>query len=260
MDMKRIIFFLTGLLFSLAMSAQFNKLVWSDEFNYNGLPDSSKWGYDVGNHGWGNNELQYYTDKRIQNVHVENGVLSIRAIKEEFNGSKFTSARLLSKNKGDWTYGRIEVKAKLPKGKGMWPAIWMLPTDWEYGGWPGSGEIDIMENVGYMPDSVFATVHTQAYNHTIGTQRSKSIYRNDLGDAFHVYAVEWTKDKIMFLMDGEKYFEFRNEKSGSKAWPFDKRFHLLLNIAVGGNWGGKMGLDESVFPQKMEVDYVRVYQ
>ncbi len=242
------------------LQAQHRQLVWADEFNYTGLPDSSKWGYDTGGHGWGNNELQYYTAKREKNARVGNGVLSINVLRENYKGSKFTSARLVTKNKGDWKYGRLEIRAKLPKGLGLWPAIWMLPTDWEYGDWPQSGEIDIMEHVGYLPDSVFGTVHTGAYNHTIGTQKTKRTFREDLASVFHVYTLEWDEDGIRIFIDKEQYFEFTNEKRSSREWPFDKRFHLLLNVAVGGNWGGKMGVDESVFPQSMEVDYVRVYQ
>jgi len=236
------------------------QLVWSDEFNYTGLPDSTKWSYDVGGHGWGNREKQYYTEKKLQNAAVRDGLLSITAVRENFNGASYTSARLVSKNKGDWKYGRVEVRAKLPKGRGVWPAIWMLPTDWKYGGWPASGEIDIMEHVGYLPDSVFGTVHTGAYNHAIGTQKGSSLFSKDLAGAFHVYALEWDEDQISIFFDNTLYFTFKNEKKTEQEWPFDQRFYLLLNLAVGGNWGGKEGIDDSVFPQKMEVDYVRVYR
>ncbi|GAO42220.1 glycoside hydrolase family 16 protein [Flavihumibacter petaseus] len=242
------------------LQAQFSRLVWSEEFNYKGLPDSSKWGYDSGGHGWGNNELQYYTVRRLENARVENGMLIIEARKEAYNGGKFTSARLFSKGKGDWTFGRIEVRAKLPKGKGIWPAIWMLPTYWEYGDWPRAGEIDIMEFVGYLPDSVFGTVHTKSFNHVIGTQKGKGLLMKGLGDEFHIYGINWTNEKIQFQIDGKTYHEFANTGSGIDDWPFDKAFHLLLNVAVGGNWGGKMGVDESIFPQSMLVDYVRIYQ
>lgn len=247
---------------ALAGQAQFTKLVWADEFNYTGLPDSSKWSYDIGNGtgGWGNNELQFYTASRINNARVERGTLAITAVKEDYNGAGYTSARLVSKGKGDWKYGRMEIRAKLPKGRGVWPAIWMLSTDWAYGGWPGSGEIDIMENVGYNPDSVFATVHTTSYNHVIGTQKTGSVARKDLSAAFHIYAMEWTDKNISVFIDKEKYFDFSNEGTGGKVWPFDQRFHLLLNLAVGGNWGGKKGVDQSIFPQAMQVDYIRVYQ
>lgn len=241
-------------------TAQFKKLVWAEEFNYTGLPDKSKWGYDTGGHGWGNNELQYYTDGRQENARVADGMLTIEAVKEPFNGSGYTSARLVSKHKGDWTYGRIEVRAKLPHGKGIWPAIWMLPTEWKYGDWPKSGEIDIMEFVGYMPDSIFGSVHTSAYNHMIGTQSTRGVYFNDLVNAFHVYSIEWTAKKIRFFVDGKKYHAFKNNGKGPDAWPFDQAFHVILNVAVGGNWGASQGMDESIYPQHMEVDYVRVYQ
>ncbi len=155
----------------------FKKLVWSDEFNTPGLPDSTKWGYDLArgcpqNCGWGNHELQYYTN-RPENARVENGHLIITAKKETMEDAQYTSTRMVTKNKGDWKYCRIEVKAKLPAGRGMWPAVWMLPTKWEYGGWPHSGEIDIMENVGYWPDSLIGTVHTGAFNGMKGTQKQK---------------------------------------------------------------------------------------
>ena len=200
------------------------------------------------------------THKRLENARVENGNLIIEARKEKMGDAGYTSSRLVSKNKGDWKYGRFEIKAKIPAGKGMWPAIWMLPTHWEYGKWPQSGEIDIMENVGYYPDSLFGSIHTGAYNGMIGTQKTKGVLRKDLSTAFHVYAIEWTEQKISFFIDGQMYHEFLNNNTGSEAWPYDKYFHLLLNIAVGGNWGGKYGVDDSVFPQKMLIDYVRVYQ
>jgi beta-glucanase (GH16 family) len=236
------------------------KLVWSDEFNYSGLPDSTKWSYDTGGHGWGNHEKQYYREKTIQNSCVKNGMLKIVAVKEKFDVASYTSARLVTKNKGDWKYGRIEVKAKLPKGRGMWPAIWMLPTDWKYGSWPTSGEIDIMEHVGYLPDSVFGTVHTGAYNHRMGTQKGSKVFLKDVADAFHVYTLEWDENHMGIYVDNQLYFTFKNEKKGVEEWPFDQRFHLVLNVAVGGDWGGKEGVDDSVFPQKMQVDYVGVYQ
>lgn len=246
-------------------NSPFQRLVWSDEFNRDGLPDPTRWDYDEGdgcpaNCGWGNNELQYYTAKRLENARVENGMLLIEARREPFGNKEYTSTRLVSRGKGDWTYGRIEVRAKLPRGRGAWPAIWMLPTDWAYGNWPRSGEIDIMENVGYMPDSLFGTVHTESFNHIKGTQVSKSLYCNTLDDEFHTYGIEWTADKIDFYFDGKPYHTFTNRKTNADAWPFDQRFHLLLNIAVGGNWGGKMGVDTSVWPQIMWIDYVRVYQ
>lgn len=232
---------------------------WSDEFNYKGLPDSTKWGYDIGGGGWGNNELQYYTHS-INNARVENGKLTITARKEKMGDRDYTSTRLISKNKGDFLYGRIEVKAKLPSGKGTWPAIWMLPTDWEYGEWPSSGEIDIMEHVGYDQDVVHISTHTEAYYFIINTQKTATKKIAGVSTDFHLYRIDWTPTEIKGFIDSEQIFQFNNEGTGYKVWPFDKRFHLLLNIAVGGNWGGAQGIDSNAFPATMEVDYVRVYK
>ncbi|MHB8127726.1 MAG: glycoside hydrolase family 16 protein [Mobilitalea sp.] len=237
-------------------------LIWADEFDGEGLPDETKWNYDVGGHGWGNDELQYYT--RDKNAYVENGNLVIEARKEEYEGMKYTSARLVSRDKGDWLYGKIEVSAKLPTGVGTWPAIWMLSTDWEYGAWPSSGEIDIMEHVGYNQNTIHASVHTLSYYHKINTQKSSTKYLEGVSDEFHVYSIEWLPDKIHAYIDGELYFTFNpNDYVATptyKEWPFDKNMHLLLNLAVGGAWGGAQGVDENIYPQQMLVDYVRVYQ
>jgi beta-glucanase (GH16 family) len=234
------------------------KLVWSDEFNYTGLPDSSKWNYDIGGEGWGNNELEYYTSKRLENARAENGNLIIEARKEEYKGMHYTSARLVTNNKAAWQYGKIEVKAKIPKGRGTWPAIWMMAENIKV--WPDDGEIDIMEHVGYNQGVIHGTVHCKKYNHVINTQKGDTIRVNDCSDAFHVYAMEWDKDSIRISVDDKTYFSFTNEHSGYDAWPFDNKMFLLLNVAVGGNWGGSKGVDETIFPVRMEVDYVRVYQ
>lgn len=236
------------------------QLAWSDEFNGTGLPDSTKWNYDAGGDGWGNNELQYYTLADTNNALVNNGKLYLTAIKQQRGKNTWTSARLVSKHKGDWLYGRVEVSAKLPSGRGMWPAIWMLPTDWQYGGWPESGEIDIMEHVGFNPDTVFSSVHTKSFNHMIGTQKTKGIKVGNPYTGFHVYAAEWYKDRVDFYMDDTFILSFKNSGKGWEEWPFDKRFHIILNIAVGGNWGGMKGIDEQLNKGVMEVDYVRVYQ
>lgn len=235
-------------------------LIWSDEFNYNGLPDKTKWSYDVGGNGWGNSEAQYYTDSRIKNSEVKDGYLYINAIKEDFEGKKYTSARLVTRTKGDWLYGRIEVNAKLPQGVGMWPAIWMLPTDWAYGGWPDSGEIDIMENLGFIPYWIAATVQTKSYNVVRGTHKNEITNVSDCYVAFHKYILEWDTGEIRIYVDSKLYHTFKNEGTGSQVWPFDKRFHLLLNIAVGGTYGGVQGIDDSIFPRSMVIDYVRIYQ
>lgn len=254
-------FWLIALSLPLLVSAQDWKLVWSDEFDRGALPDSQNWGYDLGNGcpklcGWGNNEKQFYTSNP-ENARIENGLLIIEAHKTD---EGYSSARLVTRGKAAWKYGRMEIRAKLPRGRGVWPAIWMLPQSWAHGGWPRSGEIDIMEHVGFNPLNVFATVHTEAYNHLHGTQRGDSIRVADAADAFHVYGINWFEDKIEFFVDEKLYFTFPRYSRDPAAWPFDQEFYLLLNLAVGGNWGGKYGVSENIWPQRMEVDYVRVYQ
>jgi beta-glucanase (GH16 family) len=161
--------------------------------------------------------------------------------------------------KVDWTYCRVDVRAKIPYGQGMWPAIWMLPTDWQYGGWPSSGEIDIMEHVN-SEEQIHGSVHTEAYNHKIGTQKSSQYPLADADEAFHVYSIVWTADKIDFLVDNNQYFSFANDNAGDyKTWPFDKRFHIILNVAVGGAWPGNPS-PSTIFPKEMIIDYVKVYQ
>ena len=232
---------------------------WQDEFDRDGAPDPAKWGYDTGGHGWGNNELQTYT-RSGDNAFVRDGVLHIVAKRQQRKGRQFTSARLVSKGKGDFRYGRFEARAKLPPGRGTWPAIWMLPTGNAYGGWPKSGEIDIMEHVGFDPDVVHVTMHTDAYNHVKGTQKTAIRRVPGATQSFHVYRVDWTPEVIRGYIDGEPMYEYPNEGTGPAAWPFDQPFHFLLNVAVGGNWGGQQGVDEMAFPATMEVDYVRVYR
>ncbi|MEI7813024.1 MAG: glycoside hydrolase family 16 protein [Ignavibacteria bacterium] len=245
--------------------------VWSDEFNYNGLPDSTKWGYDVGvggydslgdPTGWGNNELEYYTFQDLDNARVKDTVLVIEARDEKYGISNYTSARLVSRKKGDWTYGRFEIRAKLPAGRGVWPAVWMLPTANTYGNgsWPDNGEIDIMEYVGYDKGKVHASTHCNLYNFDHGNQKTNIITVPDAETAFHVYALEWNKDTIRAFVDSVKYFTVVNDNTGWQAWPFDKDFHLILNVAVGGTWGGAKGVDPYIFPQQMVIDYVRVYK
>lgn len=238
--------------------AQQMQMVWSDEFEGDGLPDPQKWTYDVGGHGWGNHELQYYTEADPDNVLVKDGHLVITARKENFGENSYTSAKLITRGLADWQYGRIEVSARLPEGRGTWPAIWMLP-DVEKLRWPRDGEIDIMEHVGYDPGVVHGTVHTEAFNHVKGTQVGRQIQVADFNEAFHEYAINWTPEKIEWFVDGKQYHTFENQ-GGTAAWPFDKPFYLILNLAVGGDWGGAQGVDESIWPQSMEVDYVRVYE
>jgi len=237
-------------------------MIWRDEFSLEGMPDTTKWNYDThGNDwGWGNNEKQWYTEADPKNVGINNGILRITARKEPTQGKDYSSARLTTKNKGDWKYGKFEIRAKMPTGRGTWPAIWMLPTVNTYGGWPKSGEIDIMEHVGYDPDTVHSTVHTGKFNHMIGTQVGKPIHIKTATTDFHVYTTEWDENEIRSYVDGELYFTFRNEGSGYEAWPFDQPFHLILNLAIGGGWGGRKGIDNDLFPHVFEIDYVRVYQ
>ena len=241
------------------------RLVWADEFDLEGLPDSTRWSYDVGGHGWGNNELQYYTEARLENARVTDGRLIIEARQDSVEGRAYSSARLVTKGRGDWLYGRVEARARLPSGRGTWPAIWMLPTEWRYGGWPESGEIDIMEHVGFNPDVVLSTVHTGAYNHVQGTQVGDSLVVPTARTDFHVYAIEWTPRDIRAYIDDTHFFTFPNERltdpfATHMEWPFDQPFHLVMNVAVGGNWGGAHGVDPDIWPQRMEVDYVRVYE
>ena len=238
-----------------------SKPSWQDEFDYSGKPDPKKWSYNLGDDGWGNNELQNYTDK-IENAKVENGHLIIETIKEKSGKANYSSARLVSKGKGDFLYGKFEIRAKLPKGLGTWPAIWMLASGNGYGnkGWPDNGEIDIMEHVGFDQNRIHGNIHTKAFNHSIGTNKGNNVVVETVSDDFHIYSCEWTPETVKILLDGKDYFTFTKEAGYDwQQWPFDKPFHIILNMAVGGNWGGQKGVDDSIFPQKMEVDYVRVY-
>ncbi|NVJ87564.1 MAG: glycoside hydrolase family 16 protein [Algoriphagus sp.] len=248
-----------GLFFAFSSNTFPQKLLWSDEFDSSGLPDSTKWTYDVGDHGWGNQELQFYTEKELRNARVENGYLIIEAHADAEYPKGYTSARLVTRGKASWEYGYIEVRAKLPAGTGTWPAIWMLAEENRHGGWPKNGEIDIMEHVGYDPGVIHGTVHTEAFNHVKGTQKGAQIQIDDFDQAFHTYAINWTQESIEFYVDGAKYFEFENTGGDYSEWPFNQPFHLILNIAVGGTWGGQKGVDASIWPQRMVVDYVRVY-
>lgn len=236
------------------------RLVWSDEFDRDGAPDPARWTYDVGGHGWGNAELQFYTDDRRENARVEAGHLVIEARREAWQGRAYTSARLVSKGRGDWTYGRIEVRARVPAGRGSWPAIWTLGSTTPLR-WPDDGEIDIMEHVGFDPGVVHASVHTRQYNHVDGTQRTARTPVPDATSGFHVYVTEWTADRIETSVDGRVFFSFTREPQGGRAaWPFDAPQHLLLNVAVGGHWGGQHGVDDAALPYRFLIDYVRVYQ
>ena len=239
-------------------------LAWADEFDSDGAPDPALWRYDThaNSTGWYNNELQYYAADRPENARVEDGHLIIEARRESLDaadsgGQTFTSARIISRRAT--TYGLYEIRARLPCARGTWPAIWMLPET--RGAWPASGEIDIMEHVGHRPGVVHGTVHTGAYNHVAGTEKGGEVAVPDACEAFHRYQLNWTAQATVFSIDDRPLYRFDNDGRGDAAtWPFDKAFALILNIAVGGDWGGAEGVDEAAFPQRMEVDYVRVYQ
>jgi beta-glucanase (GH16 family) len=232
-------------------------VAWSDEFDTNGAPDPTKWTYDVGGSGWGNNELEYYTNT-TNNAVIKDGILTITAKKESMGGMNYTSSRMVSKNGSDMLYGRIEVKAKIPAGRGTWPAIWMLPNDYAYGAWPNSGEIDIMEHVGYDPNNVHFSVHNQLYN--AGNSKTSTLNIPTAFSEFHVYRADWTPTAVKGYYDDKLIFTYANDGKGSSGWPYDKPFHLLLNLAIGGNWGGIQGVDDTIFPVAMQVDYVRFYK
>lgn len=242
-------------------------LVWSDEFNGDG-PDPGKWAYDTerNRQGWYNNELQYYSAGRSENARVEQGRLIIEAHKErldparfaDWGGQRYTSARLLSAGTG-WTYGFFEVRARLPCGRGTWPAIWMLPVQLDK--WPDDGEIDIMEHVGSQPNVIHATLHTGLFNHSIGTQRGASKPLATACGNFHRYQLDWRPDAITIGFDGKAFMRIANDRPGGKgAWPFTVPFRMILNLAIGGDWAGSKGIDDAALPQRLEVDYVRVWQ
>ena len=242
-------------------------LVWSDEFDTDGLPDASKWDYDTDRNavGWFNNELQYYARNRLENSRVEGGRLIITARKEQlssapdYGGQRYTSARLVTRGKASWTNGFYEVRAKMPCGHGTWPAIWTLGTG---GRWPEDGEIDILEQTGQNKTQVLGTVHTRAYNYvngSLGVGRGASTPVPDACSAFHNYQLTWSADRIEIGVDGSVYMVFDNPKTGdTRIWPFDNPQYLILNLAIGGDLGGTV--DPAFTTQQMEVEHVRVYR
>jgi beta-glucanase (GH16 family) len=238
-------------------------LVWSDEFDLpdGSAPDPNNWNFSTGGNGWGNAESQYYSN-RTENAFIENGMLVIQALSEEYMGKKYTSARLNTMVKAEFQYGRFEAWAKLPNTQGIWPAIWMMPTISKYGGWPASGEIDIMELIGSQPDSVYGTLH-YGNPHEFKSASYQLPSGETFDQDFHIFAMEWEPDEIRWYVDGELYHRvddwFTSYSEAPETAPFDRPFHLILNVAVGGHWPGYPD-ESSVFPQRMIVDYVRVYQ
>jgi len=269
---KVLLILLTGLLFASCTSlppdapdyvdADQWELVWNDEFNGREV-DKDKWAYDLGGHGFGNYELQYYTNG--ENAEVKGGRLIIEARKEKYKGNPYTSAKLWTRGKAAWTYGKFAIRAKLPKGQGIWPAIWMLPKDPYAMKWPAGGEIDIMEVIGQAPGLLHGTIH-YGDPHTFNTG-TYTLAEGDFSDDYHVFSIEWEPGKISWFVDGQKYYErtqwFSNDMYYRKKYdypaPFNKDFMLILNLAVGGEWPGPPD-ETTVFPQTMEVDFVRVYQ
>lgn len=235
------------------------KLIWSDEFDGSEI-NTSVWDFETGSSGWGNNELQNYTDG--ENAELKDGKLVITAKKINNNTEvgSFTSSRINSKGNKEFQYGRIEINAKLPSGRGIWPAIWMLGSNFNSVGWPACGELDIMEYVGYEPNIIYSTVHTPA-DFGVGGKGNK-FNLSTCEEEFHTYGMLWTEEKIVFYIDNIEnvVFTYSPIVKTSENWPFDQPAFFILNIAVGGNWGGAQGIDNSIFPQQMEIDYIRVYQ
>lgn len=248
--------------------ATLNNLVMADEFDVDGAPDANLWNYEIGDGsaqgipGWGNNELQYYTD-RSENVTVQNGVLIITANEESFMGSQYTSARITTQAKFEQAYGRFEARIKLPTGKGIWPAFWLLGNDCDVNPWPACGEIDIMEYLGDQPTTVFGTVHGPGYSGANGITKEYNLTNDRFDNGFHIFGIEWGPDFINYYVDGDLYQSITpatvaEETNGAGEWVYNRPFYIILNIAVGGNLPGSPNAD-TVFPQRMLVDYVRVY-
>lgn len=234
-------------------------LVMSEEFNTDGTPDSNLWSFNIGtgNNGWGNNELQYYTN-RAENIKVENGMLKITARREQYLGSSYTSARITTKGKFEQKYGRIEARIKLPWGKGIWPAFWMLGANSDTVIWPQCGEIDIMEYLGNNPTTVFGTVHGPGYSGGESVSKSYTLPNDRFDNDFHVFGIEWDENYINYYIDDVLYNQITPEDVPGE-WVFNEPFYIILNMAVGGNLPGVPNT-ETVFPQEMLIDYVRVYQ
>ena len=228
-------------------------LFWSEEFNTDGAPDSTKWGYDIGkgDWGWGNNELEYYTNRRENSI-VQGGVLKVTAMKEDYNGSGYTSARLITKNKFAFTYGKVEIRAKLPAGVGTWPATWMLGSDNATVGWPKCGEIDIMEHLGRTLNTIYGTLHYPGRSGG-NADGSTTVIANVTTD-FHIYSMDWSAGAVKLYVDGVLFHTTVN----SPAMPFNHDFFFIVNMALGGNFGGP--LDPAFTKATMEVDYIRVYK
>ena len=234
-------------------------LVWSDEFEGSSI-DETKWNFEIGtgNWGWGNGEHQYYTNRQ-ENAYIEDGKLIIKALNESYQGSNYTSARMTTRNKGDWLYGKVKASIRVPSAGGTWPAFWMMPTNSVYGGWPNSGELDIMEHYGCNPGEVTATVHNSVYNWNGGIAPTSYPLDITATSEFHVYEMEWTEDEVKFFVDGIWIGTYSNESNGWEQWPYNQHFYVILNLAIGSHFM-QCSTEDILFPQIYEVDYVRVYQ
>ena len=245
------------------------KLCWSDDFNEPGAPDPKRWNYEEGRVR--NGEAQYYTLDRRENARVAEGHLIISAHKENYQGSNYTSASLTTLDRFAFTYGKVEIRAKVPRGRGTWAALWTLADydprfrgGYERNGagarWPRGGEIDLLEYVGMHPDQLFFTVHTEAYNHTKGTQRGHNIRQSKPWEDFYRYGIVWNTDRVEWFFNGNRVFSFLKDGKGPASWPLDSAQYLILNLAIGGGWGGQKGIDDTIFPAEFIIDYVRVWQ
>ena len=257
--MKKVLLLIIVLVFPFMGQSQQKTLVWSDEFDYYGLPDSSNWNILTGK-ARTNNEPQYWTND-FKNIVVKDGKLIITCLIEEVDGeTRYTSARIESQNKFEVTGGRIEARAKLPQGRGVWPAIWTLGSNIRQVGWPSCGEIDIMEYWGHNPNTIGSNVHTGDYNHRRGTGRGGEIEYESPYEDFHIYAVEWYDDRLDFYMNDTMFYSCEKKGEGVGEWPFDAPQYLIINFALWNNWrDGQAGIDDSIFPQQFIIDYIRVY-
>lgn len=240
-------------------ASPYQTLAWSDEFDTGISPAASKWTYDLGSGGWGNNELQTYTSNQ-ENIKVTNGQLTIQAL---YNAKKkkYTSARIKTLGNFGWQYGRVDIRAQLPTGIGSWPAIWMLPTGAKYGSaYLANGEVDIMEEVGADQNEIVGSAHSLSYNPSLGTTRHGVYYVTGANTAFHIYTLEWSPDYLSYQVDGVEFKRVVNDHTGYQSWPYDQPFYLIINLAVGGSWGGYKGVDKTSLPWQFKIDYVRVYQ
>merc|ERR1719350_121107 len=230
-------------------------IVWNDEFNQCGRVNPNTWKVETGGNGWGNDELQFYTP---YNARQNNGNLEIKSKKQMWGNSKYTSTRIVSEQ--TFTYGYFQMRAKLPKGRGIWSAFWLLNANRPLN-WPSDGEIDIMENVGFDQSRIHSNIHTERYNHLLGTNIGSNTKVDNITDEFHTYTLNWTPVSITTYVDDRKFFEYDKPINATRAeWPFDEQFNIILNVAVGGSWGGLNGVDDSIFPTTYAIDYVRQYE